>query len=93
MQKFNYANFVFDYEPYPIGIAREFIEPDYYRRLVENFPSIEIFRGFFDAGSNKKVLSELYAPNRYHRKGGKSLKPAPTQERIEGAFRIFRAAR
>ena len=66
MQKFNYSNFVFDYEPYPIGVAREFIEPDYYRRLVENFPPIEIFGGFFDPNSNKKGLSELYAPNSYH---------------------------
>ena len=66
MQKFNYSNFVFDYEPYPIGVAREFIEPDYYRRLVENFPPIEIFGGFFDPESNKKGLSELYAPTRYH---------------------------
>ena len=66
MQKFNYSNFVFDYEPYPIGVAREFIEPDYYRRLVENFPPIEIFGGFFDPESNKRGLSELYAPDRYH---------------------------
>jgi hypothetical protein len=66
MQKFNYGNFVFDYEPYPIGVAREFIEPDYYRSLVENFPPIEIFGGFFDPESNKKGLSEIYNPTSYH---------------------------
>lgn len=67
MQKFNYSNFVFDYEPYPIGVAREFIEPDYYRRLVESFPPSETFGSFFDSESNKKSLSELYAPDWYHR--------------------------
>ena len=67
MQKFNYQNFVFNYEPYPIGVARDFIEPDYYRRLVENFPPIEIFGSFFDTSSNKKALAELYKPDVYHR--------------------------
>jgi hypothetical protein len=67
MQKFNYSNFVFDYEPYPIGVAREFIEPDYYQRLVENFPPLEIFGDFFDPDSNKRGLSEIYQPNAYHR--------------------------
>ena len=66
-QKLNYSNFIFDYEPYPIGVAREFIEPDYYRQLVENFPPIELFGDFFDAGSNKKALSEIYRPDVYHR--------------------------
>src|SRR4051812_39712909 len=67
MQKYNYSNFNFDYEPYPIGVAREFIEPSYYRRLVENFPPIDIFGGFYDPESNKKGLSELYNPDSYHR--------------------------
>jgi hypothetical protein len=67
MQKFNYSNFVFDYEPYPIGVAREFIEPAYYQQLVENFPPIEIFGGFFDPESNKHALSEIYEPDVYYR--------------------------
>jgi hypothetical protein len=66
MQKFNYSNFVFDYEPYPVGVAREFIEPDYYRHLVENFPPNEIFGSFFDSESNKRGLSEIYEPYAYH---------------------------
>ena len=56
MGKFNYQNFKFDYEPYPLGVAREFIEPEFYRRLVESFPPVELFDTFFDAGSNKKAL-------------------------------------
>jgi hypothetical protein len=67
MQKFNYANFIFDYEPFPIGVAREFIEANYYSRLVESFPSIEIFGDFFDARSNKKALAEIYRPDVYRR--------------------------
>jgi hypothetical protein len=65
--KLNYQNFKFDYEPYPLGVAQEFIEPEFYRRLVENFPPIELFDTFFDAGSNKKALAELYRPDIYHR--------------------------
>jgi hypothetical protein len=67
VEKFNYQNFKFDYEPYPLGVAREFVEPEFYRRLVESFPSIELFDTFFDVGSNKKVLAELYRPDTYHR--------------------------
>src|SRR5438105_3126267 len=67
MEKFNYQNFRFDYEPYPLGVAREFIEPGFYRQLVESFPPIELFDTFPDAGSNKKALAELYRPDIYHR--------------------------
>lgn len=67
MQNLNYSNFVFDYEPYPIGVAQNFIQADYYRQLVEHFPPIEIFGEFFDRDSNKMALSELYEPDRYHR--------------------------
>ena len=67
MQKFNYANFNFDYEPYPVGVAREFVDPQYYQSLVESFPPIEIFGTFPDAGSDKRSLSELYRPDVYHR--------------------------
>ena len=67
MEKFNYQNFVFDYEPYPIAVNRGFIEPDYYRQLVENFPPIEMFGTFPDGKSHKKALSELHRPDVYHR--------------------------
>jgi hypothetical protein len=66
MQKFNYSNFAFDYEPYPIGVAREFIEPNYYRQLIENFPPAQIFGGFFDPESNKQGLSEIYKLAAYY---------------------------
>ena len=66
MPKFNYDQFVFGYEPYPIGVCRPFMDPDYYRRMVESFPPIETFGGFHDPKSNKTALSELYKPEVFH---------------------------
>jgi hypothetical protein len=67
MREFNFQNFVFDYEPYPIGVSRGFVEPDFYRRMVESFPPIELFADFPDGKSHKKALAELYRPDVYHK--------------------------
>lgn len=67
MARFDYATFVFEYEPYPVGVARQFVEHEFYRQLVENFPPPELFGTFYDARSHKKALSELYRPESYHR--------------------------
>ena len=66
MNKLNFNDFVFDYEPYPIGVCRGVFAPDHYRRLVEDFPPIELFGNFPDGKSYKKALSELYRPTVYH---------------------------
>ncbi len=67
MREINFQNFVFDYEPYPLGVSRNFIAPDYYRQLVEHFPPIELFGNFPDGKSHKKSLSELYQADAYHK--------------------------
>ena len=38
-----YDNINFDYEPYPIGIARPALDPDFYNALVESFPPAKLF--------------------------------------------------
>ncbi|NIJ52788.1 hypothetical protein [Dyadobacter arcticus] len=66
MKYLNYQNFSFDYDPFPLGVAQQFVEPEHYKLLVENFPSVETFGNFFDKQSNKKALSELYNADAYH---------------------------
>ncbi len=67
MLQLGYQNFVFDYEPYPIGVSSNFVEPKLYEQLVENFPPIELFGTFPDGKSHKKALAELYRPEAYHK--------------------------
>ena len=63
MLSFNQANFI--YEPYPIGVAPEILESDFYQRLVDSFPPQELF-DFMPLHGNKYSLSELNNPNAYH---------------------------
>lgn len=62
---FQYQNFVFEYEPYPVGVCREFIAGDLYRQLIEQFPPTELFGDHPDRQSSKKILSELFEPDAY----------------------------
>jgi hypothetical protein len=66
MKSFHYDQFNFDYDPFPIGVAPQFIAPDHYQRLVDHFPEMNSFGTFFDNMSNKKALSELYNTDLYH---------------------------
>ncbi|MGH9847969.1 MAG: hypothetical protein ACREEM_55490, partial [Blastocatellia bacterium] len=56
----------FDYEPYPIGIARPALAPDYYRSLVESFPPIELFEYKAEKGG-KYSLSQVNNEKEYSR--------------------------
>jgi len=66
MNLFNYQNFAFDYDPFPLGVAQQFVDTEHYRCLVEHFPQTDMFGIFFDKSSYKKTLSELYNPSAYH---------------------------
>lgn len=66
MKSLNYQNFVFDYEPFPLGVAGQFIEEAHYKKMVDSFPSVEVFGNFFDSMSNKRALSEMYNHGAYH---------------------------
>ncbi len=63
---FQYENFVFEYEPYPVGVCRGFIAGDFYRQLIEQFPPTELFGHHPDGQSYKEILSELFEPDAYH---------------------------
>jgi hypothetical protein len=67
MERFNYQNFAFDHDPYPVGVSPAFVEPGYYAQMVDRFPPIDLFDTFPDAGSHKKALAEMYNPAAYHR--------------------------
>ncbi|MDA0821797.1 MAG: hypothetical protein O3C28_05160 [Proteobacteria bacterium] len=62
----NYANLRFDYEPYPIGIARPVFGQATYRELVENLPPIELFEYKPEKGG-KYSLSQVNNPRQYNR--------------------------
>ena len=52
----NLESLEFDYEPYPIGLARPAVDPDVYAQMVRSFPKPELFRDRRDKG-NKFALS------------------------------------
>jgi hypothetical protein len=60
----HYEKLEFDYEPYPIGMARPALDPDIYRALVESFPPIEIFEFKAEKGG-KYSLSQVNNPKKY----------------------------
>ncbi len=39
----NFDSIKFDYEPYPVGLARGALAPDFYEELINTFPSDDIF--------------------------------------------------
>jgi hypothetical protein len=59
-----YDQIKFDYEPYPIGIARPVLDADFYRDLVESFPPAEIFEFKADKGG-KYSLSQVNNAREY----------------------------
>jgi hypothetical protein len=62
----NLESLAFDYEPYPIGIARPAVDPDVYAEMVRSFPSPEVFRDRRDKGS-KFALSRHNHRAAYYR--------------------------
>ena len=63
---FQYQNIKFDYEPYPIGVARPVFDPATYRAMVESFPPIELFEYKSDKGE-KYSLSQVNNAGKYRK--------------------------
>jgi hypothetical protein len=61
-----YNQMKFDYEPYPIGIARPALDPDFYRALVESFPPVNLFEYKAEKGG-KYSLSQVNNAREYSR--------------------------
>ena len=62
----NYNSIAFDYEPFPIGMARPAIEPSTYRALVESFPPMKLFEYKADKGE-KYSLAQMNNGAQYRR--------------------------
>jgi len=54
------------YDPFPIGVARPLMEPDTYRKLVDSYPALDLFKYFSKVG-HKYVLSEKFNSDNYDR--------------------------
>lgn len=61
---FSYDHLQFQYEPFPIGLAKPFMEQSTYQELIEHYPPVEIFKSLPKIGS-KFSLSERYNPKEY----------------------------
>lgn len=66
---FTLDNLAFDYQPYPIGLARPVMDPEVYRDFVAAFPPMDHFVGYEDMGTPgvKFTLSEKENPETYDR--------------------------
>jgi hypothetical protein len=61
----SFRNVEFSYEPYPIGVSSNVLEPSLYDRLVASFPPKALFE-FKPALGNKYSLSEVNNTKQYH---------------------------
>lgn len=56
-------NFVFSYKPFPVGVARPFIEPALYESLAATYPTPEVFARFREDSSGRYSKFSLSARN------------------------------
>lgn len=61
---FSYDQLQFQYEPFPIGLAKPIMEDSIYQELIEQYPPVEIFKSLPKIGS-KFSLSERYHSKEY----------------------------
>ena len=61
----SFNNLEFLYEPYPIAVASEIFDEQFYKQLVASFPPVELF-SFMSYHGNKYSLSEVNNPAAYH---------------------------
>ena len=62
----NFENATMRYEPYPLGIVRPALEPEFYHELVRTFPDLALFETL-EKYPHKLSLSEKFAPENYRR--------------------------
>jgi len=59
-----YETIAFDYDPFPIGVARPVLDPHSYNRLVEAFPPVSLFE-YKAAKGGKYSLSQVNNRSNY----------------------------
>jgi 2OG-Fe(II) oxygenase superfamily len=62
---FQFKQLQFDYDPYPIGYAKDVFTPSLYDEMTSQYPSQELFQFKAKLG-NKYSLSEVNNPEQYH---------------------------
>lgn len=62
---FSYQNLSFQYDPFPIGVARPLMDPDTYAEFVDSYPPVELFADLSKVGY-KYSLSEKFNRRQYH---------------------------
>jgi hypothetical protein len=63
---FDFREAHFDYQPYPIGLVKNVLSPDVYKRLCDDYPSKDLFEFKPELG-NKYSLSEVNNRRNFHR--------------------------
>jgi hypothetical protein len=63
---FAYDRVKFDYEPYPLGLISDVLDPAFYSELAKTYPSREVLKSAPTDGK-KYSLSERTSPELYHR--------------------------
>jgi hypothetical protein len=61
-----YGNIKFDYQPYPIAVARPALKPETYDAMVKSFPPIELFEYKKEKGE-KYSLSQVNNPGQFRK--------------------------
>jgi len=62
---FDFTNLVFEYEPFPIGVARDVFPKELYEQMVAGFPPEGLFE-YKEVLGHKYSLSEVNHPQKYH---------------------------
>lgn len=65
---FNFPNARFVYEPYPVGIVTPLIEDSLYKKLVDSYPDVSLFKLMPYLGNKQSVkysLAEMNNPKEY----------------------------
>jgi len=61
----SFDNMRFRYEPYPIGVASQVMDPAFYDELVDTYPPIDLFK-FMPKFGQKYTLSQKFNAENYH---------------------------
>ncbi len=73
----NFDRAEFDYDPFPIGIARNVIDPDVYEEMIATFPDVSLFHSM-DFNGVKHSLSKVNNKRQYYQ----HLSQNPTWQRF-----------
>ena len=62
---FSYDHLQLRYEPFPIGLAKPFMDEATYQSMADAYPQLELFQYIPKVG-NKYCLSQKFHADKYH---------------------------